>query len=346
MTLGSLWTISLALAGAALLIMSGLIVARLFTDRRAGVLASRRRALIPLLLGNSSDEAVRASVPKGSRILTDLAVELIQLVRGEERDRFVATAARLGVTGDLHRTLARSSVRARVVAAETLAHFPDSLTTDALEAALEDKNSDVRLAAALSLATSDRAPDARRLIDLLGLGRGEQSMLIVGLFQEIGRTRPAEIRGLIDDRDAPPVVKAAAIEALSASGDYSLVPSIVELALAADPAGEELPRYLRALGAFQHPAAAPAILHWLGAPTSWVRSAAAEAAGRVRLVAAADTLATMLDDPDWWVRFRAGEALVRLGEPGRQLLVYCSRGGTDRARSAAQLTLAEQAVQI
>lgn len=346
MTLALLWSVSLALAGAALLIMSGLIVARLFTDRRAGTLAARRRTLIPLLLGNASDEAMRASVPKGSRLLTDLAVELIHLVRGEERDRFVATSARLGVTDNLHRTLAHSSVRARVVAAETLAHFSDSLTTDALEAALEDKNANVRLAAALSLATSNRAPDARRLIDLLGLGTREQSMLIVGLFQEIGRTRPAEIRGLIDDSSVPPAVKAAAIEALSASGDYSLVPSIVELALAADPAGEELPRYLRALGAFQHPAAAPAITHWLGAPTWWVRSAAAEAAGRVGLVDTAGTLTALLDDSDWWVRFRAGEALVRLGEPGRQLLADCSRRGTERARSAARLTLAEHSVRI
>ena len=145
-------------------------------------------------------------------------------------------------------------------------------------------------------------------------------MLIVALFQEISRTRPGEIRALIDDADCPPAVKAAAIEALAASGDYSLVPSIVELALAADPAGEELPRYLRALGAFQHPAAAPAIVRWLDAPTWWVRSAAAEAAGRVGLLGTADTLAGLLDDPDWWVRFRAGEALVRLGEPGRRLL--------------------------
>lgn len=344
MTLNSLWAVSLVLSGAALLIMSGLILARLLTDRRAAALAGRRRTLIPMLLGNASDEAMRASVPRGSRILSDLAVELIQLVRGEERERFVATSARLGVTDNLRRTLARSSVRARVVAAETLAHFPDEVTTDALEAALEDKSADVRFAAALSLATSDRAPDARRLIGLLGLGRREQSMLIVGLFQEIGRTRPGEIRDLIDDADAPPPVKAAAIEALAASGDYSLVPSIVELALAADPEGEELPRYLRALGAFQHPAAAPAIVRWLDAPTWWVRSAAAEAAGRIGLAGTADRLAALLDDPDWWVRFRAGEALVRLGEAGRHSLAHCSRHGSDRARAAAQLTLAEQSV--
>lgn len=344
MGLYSLWTVSIGLAGVALLIMCGLIVVRLLTRRRDGALAAGRRSLLPLLLGDASDETVLAAVRKGSPILSDLAVELIELVRGEERDRLVATATRLGVTDHLRRTLARAPVRARMVAAETLARFPDPATTDALEAALEDKSADVRLAAALSLASSDRAPEVSRLIDLLGLGTGEQSMLIVALFQEISRTRPGEIRALIDDLACPPPVKAAAIEALAASGDYSLVPSIVELALAADPADEELPRYLRALGAFQHPAAAPAIVRCLGAPTWWVRSAAAEAAGRVGLIETAYTLLGLLDDPDWWVRFRAGEALVRLGEPGRRLLSECSSCGTERARSAARLTLAEQAV--
>ncbi len=344
MALSALWAVSLGLACLALMIMCGLIVLRLLAHRREGELAARRRTLIPLLLGDASDEAVQRAVPKGSLILNDLAIELIQLVRGEERDRFVATATRLGVTEHLHQTLRRASVRARMVAAETLAHFPDPFTTDALETALEDRSAEVRLTAALALATSDRAPDARRMVDLLGLGVREHSMLIVALFQEISRTRPGEIRALIDAADCPPTVKAAAIEALAASGDYSMVPSIVELALAADPAGEELPRYLRALGAFQHPAAAPAIVRWLGAPTWWVRSAAAEAAGRVGLHGTAKTLAALLDDPDWWVRFRAGEALVRLGEQGSRLLAECSEHGAERARSAAKMTLAEQAV--
>ncbi len=344
MSLFALWAVSVGLAGAALLIMCGLIVSRLLAHRRDSALAAHRRVLIPLLLGEAGDDVVRAAVPKRSLILNDLAIELIQLVRGEERDRFVATATRLGVTDELRRVLARSSVRSRIVAAEPLAHFPDPLTTDALEAALEDRNSEVRLAAALSLAGSDRAPEARRLIELLRLGTSEQSMLIVALFQEISRTRPGEIRELIDDVDCMPAVKAAAIEALAASGDYALVPAIVALALVSDPMGAELPRYLRALGAFQHPAAAPAIVRWLDAPTSWVRSAAAEAAGRVGLLETAETLSGLLDDPDWWVRFRAGEALVRLGEPGRRLLACCSRDGSDRVRSAAQLTLAEQAV--
>ncbi|MEA1070926.1 HEAT repeat domain-containing protein [Sphingomonas sp. LY160] len=344
MNLLSLWAVSVVLSGVALLIMIGLILGRFASQRRQDDLSQQRKTLLPLLLGDAGDEVIQDASVKRSPILRDLSIELIQLVRGEERQQLIATATRLGVAESIRKVLAKGTTRARVVAAETLADFPDEFTTDALHRALEDRNDGVRLAAALALASSDRAPPAQTLVQLLDLGMREQSMLIVALFQEIARSSPAEIRSLIDDQISPPKVKAAAIEALSASGDYSLVPSIVQLALKADPYGEELPRYLRSLGAFQHPAGAPAIVQWLSAPTWWVRTAAAEAAGRIGLQETQSTLVNLLDDPDWWVRFRAGEALVRLGAEAQQLLAKVAATGSQRASSAARLTLAEQAV--
>lgn len=339
-----LWSLSLGLSGLALAIMAGLIIVRLIHQRRERRSENQRRALIPILLGNATDEELAIAARNGPEVLGPLAIDLIQLVRGEERERFVATASRLGVPEKLRRRLARGPVRERIRAAEVIGEFPDDFSTAALEAAPHDRNSDVRLAAALALATSGRAPAAGRLVKMLGLGRGERSMLITALFQEIARQRPDELRELIEDRVSPPLVKAAAIEALTASGDYSLVRVVTELALNADPAGDELPRYLRALGAFQHPAALPAIEKWLDAPTEWVRSAAAEAAGRIHLEELVPALSRMLADPDWWVRFRAGEALVRMGDLGIAMLGAMARSSDPRASSAARLTLAEQAV--
>lgn len=339
-----LWGISLALSGLALLIMVALIIARLISQRRTARSESQRRALIPILLGNADDRQLVEAARQSKDVLGPLAIDLIQLVRGDERDRFVATASKVGVPEDLRRRLTKGPVRERIRAAEVIGEFPDEFSTAALEAALDDRNSAVRLAAALALASSGRAPAAKRLVAMLGLGRGERSMLIVALFEEIARQRPHELRELIEDRVSPPLVKAAAIEALTASGDYSLVPMVTQLALEADPNGEELPRYLRALGDFHHPAALPAIEKWLDAPTWWVRSAAAEAAGRIHLDELVPALSRMLDDPDWWVRFRAGEALARTGDLGIAMLGAISRNGSEAARSAARLTLAEQAL--
>lgn len=339
-----LWAVSLGLSGLALVIMLGLIIARLISQRRVARSQSRRRALIPILLGNSTDEELVAAARRSPEVLGPLAIELIQLVRGEERERFVATASRLGVPEQLRQRLMSGPVRERIRAAEVMGEFPDDFSTAALEAALDDRNPDVRLAAALALASSDRAPEAKQLVRMLALGQRERSLMIVALFQEIARQRPDEIRALIEEERSPPLVKAAAIDALGASGDYSLVPTVTKLALDADPQGEELPRYLRALGDFQHPAALPAVEKWLSAPTWWVRSAAAEAAGRIHLEELVPRLSRMLDDQDWWVRFRAGEALVRMGEVGIAMLAAIARSGAEPARSAARLTLAEQAV--
>ena len=341
-TLADLWFVSLGLSAAALTIMAVLIVARLIGGRQQRRYQLERRRLLPMLLADVPDEQLYDFASDRPKLLGQLIADLIQLVRGEERERFVATATRLGLAGNLRRQLRHGPARARITAAEILADFLDDSCTAALEDALDDRDSDVRLAAALSLASSGRAPPARLLVTRLGLGAGERSMLVVTLLAEIVRERAGEVRALILDADMPPAVKAAAIEALADSGDYTLVPIITQFALRAGDDAEELPRFLRALGRFQHPAAAPAVEKSLYSPIWWVRAAAAEAAGRIGLVKTAPFLVTLLNDPDWWVRFRAGEALARLGEAGQRLLGDTSRSGPGRSRKAAILTLAEQ----
>lgn len=337
-----LWAISLALSGLALAIMCGLIIARLVSGRRDRQSHLQRQKLLPLLLNEAADEELQ--LPGMEKALTKITIELIELVRGDDKERLVATATRLGVPKSLREQLRKGTTRARIMAAEMLSHFSDDYCTEALERALEDRDPEVRLTAALSLVGSDRAPPLPVLIQKLELGTSEQSMLIVTLLNDLHRQRPDEVHALIEDAAISASLKAAAIEALASSGDYSLVPAITRLALQTSDEAPELPRYLRALGTLQHPAALPAIQKGLGSLTWWVRAAAAEAAGRIGLFETSYKLLDLLDDEDWWVSFRAAEALVRLGEPGLRLLQERSRCGSPRARRAAQMTLAEQAI--
>lgn len=340
--LADLWFVSLGLSLSALLIISILIVARFVSEQTHANYHVERRRLLSMLLADVPDELLSRFASQRPKLFGQLTTDLIQLVRGDERARLVATATRLGFANHLRHQLRRGSARARITAAEMMADFPDDHCTAALEESLEDRDSDVRLAAALSLASSGRAPPASDLITLLGLGEREQSMLITTLLAEIARDRPGEVRALIVAAAVPLSVKAAAIEAVASSGDYSLVPIITQLALRADDYAPELPRFLRALGTLQHPAAASAIEKSLYSPIWWVRAAAAEAAGRIGLTKTGPRLVSLLDDPDWWVRFRAGEALSRLGDDGRQWLGDTVRDGAERARLAARLTLADQ----
>lgn len=344
MSLADLWTLSLLLSAFALLIMTGLIVARVITQRRTRAVEAQRSKVLPLLLGSASEEELAELRRSGPDILGSLVTELIELVRGNEREQLVATATRAGVTAALRRRVASGPIRSRISAAEVLGNFLDEHCTAALETALNDRDNGVRLAAALALAGSGRAPPANLLVQRLRLGTDEHSMLIVTLLSEIARERPGEVRILIESEDVPSPVKAAAIEALANSGDYTLVDVISRLALAADDHAPELPRYLRGLAAFQHPGGAKAVLPRLASANWWVRAAAAEAAGRIGLAEATPQLRELLDDDDWWVRFRAGEALVQLGGRGLNMLAETSENGTERARHAARLTLAEQAM--
>lgn len=337
-----LWLTSLILAGGALCIMLGLIAARMIDDRRESVREAERRRQVSLLLAAQPSREHFEGVDPAADLLTDLTLEIIQLVRGEERENFIASAGRLGVPERLRERLRRGSVRTRLTAAEALAYFGDPQSVEALEAALDDPSPDVRLAAALSLTAADEAPPAVALVERLGIGTRENSLLTITLFREIARKRPGEIKALVFDPQTIPAVKAAAIEALTASADYSLVSEIADLATRAQAGSEELPRYLHALGEFGHPAAGPAILQCLESAVPRVRAEAAEAAGRIGLAEAAPRLGELLGDEDWWVRFRAGQALVRLGRVGETLLTSIAEAGPEPARRTASLTLAER----
>ncbi|TFI59258.1 HEAT repeat domain-containing protein [Sphingomonas parva] len=334
-----LWTLSVATAAVALAIMIGLVIARTaVTWSRSGREAERRR-LVPVLLAGAAGTDRRA---RDRPLLTDITVELIRLVRGSERDRLIDAASRLGVAARLQRRLDSGSPRVRIAAVEALSEFPDEESTDRLLTALSDRSADVRLSAALALAARDRAPSAVTLVDLLGIGTTEHSLLVRALFSDIARTRPDEIKALILSGGVPVGAKAAAVDALSASGDYSLVPMVARL-VCETPTGDSIvARYLHALGEFGHPAAAEAVKRGLSSWDADVRAAACEAAGRIGLAELADELEGCLADLSFDVRLRAGEALVRLGEEGVARLRATSRAGGEAARHAAASILAER----
>jgi HEAT repeat protein len=336
-----LWLVSLTIASAALCVMLGLIVARLWSVRHARARADERRRIAPMVMAG---DLAAIDGPVDRHLLADLSAELIDMVRGDDRATFVASAERMGVPDEFRSRLKRGNARQRVIAAEALSAFPDDVSRDSLQNALGDRSADVRLAAAMALALQGAAPPARLLVDRLSLGTREHSLVMVSLFEEIARTRPDEIRALVLEEDVADTVKAAAIEAVATSGDYALVPVIGALALATDPASPVMARYLRLLGRFEHPAGAPAVRAGMGNPGWAARAATAEAAGRIGIADAREALSGLLDDHHWAVRFAAAEALARLGAAGLACLRAAADGASPRAREAAIQILAEKRI--
>lgn len=339
MTLFGLWDVSLVLSGISIFIMVALIIARLVQERRTETINARRADLLPKILGG--DPLTFQSAKKGDKQTTDLLVELISMVRGDEQRRYLSIAEQSGALAHLIERARSGNTRTKITAIEALTYFDQAAATDALDTALDDRDRNVRLTAALALSQSGRSPPAPFLIEKLSLGSKENSLLLTSILQRISQDRPEEIESLLEDPEIAGSVKSAAVEALASAGRFQVAPVVNAMALTSEPTSDQLANYLRALGTLRHPAGIPAVLFHLSSKDWWVRAAAAEASGKIGATGAMRRLEALLDDEDWWVRFRAGEALVNLGSEGMESLRAATRSGRERVREVARLTLAE-----
>ena len=340
-----IWSTSLALAGAALIWMAGLIVGRLLRERAEG---SRERdktviqsAFLDIMSGSGDAIGRLGRVQGRARLMAETLLELISLVRGEERDRLISALAAFNIDHVFRHRLFRGSFAGRIAAAEALAIFPGVGSATALRHALaSERRSELRVGVMRSLIELGEPPSlAEVLADLAGR-RASDSLLYLPLIARLVADDPmTALRAFGDPRLAiePRVILA---EALGGSGDYR---ALEPLCLATRAPDLELRiACIRALGMLGHPGAETAVLAGLSDKVWMVRSAACESAGRIGLRAAIPLLAHQLRDEVWWVRFRAGEALAALGDTGREQLQRVAASGDDLSRRAASMVLAER----
>lgn len=269
-----------------------------------------------------------------------LTMELIEMVRGPDRDTLLANAAALGVKESLIERSHSYSAQDRLLAAETLAEYPEE--ADRVRQMLDDFNQDVRLGAALALARNGAAPPAQELVLRLDLGESERSLLMVQLMRDLVETDTQGVEAILDDWDLPDGVRLAAVDALASAGRVEHAPLLYWMTEAHEDDITFLIRIYRALGRIGHPEGHRAILRGLKHEAWQVRAAAAEAAGASAYVGGSEALAESLGDREWWVRFRSGEALFRLGRTGHEALKRIAASGSELARAAALATLAER----
>jgi HEAT repeat protein len=337
-----IWILSWLLCGLAATILGGLVCHRSLANRRNEQRRLQDAHYRELLKARGEPDAVSESKPADD-VLTDLAVDLLELVRGQEKAAFAERVAEFGVAARLRARLRRGNGRARILAASALASFRDADTMTGLKRALQDGNREVRLTAAFSLAAHGNLPPAREVIRRLGIGQRETSLRIMMLLVELAEADVQDVRSLLTDPGIVPALKTTAAEALARCDDFSAVPLVSHLAMAAGPTSGELPRLLDALAEFEHPGGSAAVLYCLSSPRADVRCAAARAAGRIEVAATLGRLQQLLGDGDWSVRFNAAQALLRFGEQGRRCLRHVAGRAAEPARETAALTLAEQA---
>lgn len=340
-----LWWTSIVLVLAALAWISALVVGRLFREQRdARRGRDRDRACDAFLdvMNGAGDALGRLrGVDHRARVMGEALLELLAMVRGGERERLLEALQSIKMDQRFRRRLFRGGIAGRMVAAETLSHFPGPETVEALKAALaRTRHGNLRVALMRSLIELDAAPPLAEVLQEVHRSRGSDSLLYLPLMRRLVNSDTRAALHAFGDPATPPKARVILAEALGASGDFRALQPLCIGATAPDV--ELRIASVRGLAVMGHPAAEPRILAALEDPVWMVRSAACEAAGRIGLKTAVPLLITQLSDPVWWVRFRAGEALSALGASGLKGLRAAAAGQGDLPRRAASLALAER----
>lgn len=340
-----IWFSALALAAAAVIWMTWLIVARLLRER-AEARRTRNRAVIHQafldIMAGSGEAVGRLTRVRGrARTMAEALLEVMGLVRGAERERLVAALAAFQVDEVFRRRLFRGSAAGRIAAAEALAAFPGDETRTALQRALvRARDGELRAGLMRSLIEIGAPPELDQVLAGIGRAPTADSLLYLPLIARLVADNPRAGLRAFGDPEVAGEARAILAEALGSSGDYRVLEPLAAAARAPDV--ELRIAAIRGLSALGHPAAEPTIRAGLTDPFWVVRAASCEAAGRIGLRSTAPELAAQLQDPVWWVRFRAGEALAALGEAGRTRLHAIAAAGDDLSRRTAAIVLAER----
>jgi HEAT repeat protein len=341
--LGLIWWGSLMLALLSIIGMLMLILRRFFFMRHERRNAVWRDAIMVGIVGWLDGDGDLAPIEHAADgrpgIAADLIAELRQVVRGEQRERLAALAAALGIVAFNCRRLITGDTRTRRVVAARLAIGPAEHVALSLEAALDDPDYQVRLAAARSLAELRAIRSVRLLVDKLGLAAEHNSRVLYYIFRQLVPALNDQLVALLQS-ECSVVIKELALDALGQSGDGAMVEPIARLLNDSSP--ELRAKALRALTDLGYPDAGPRALRALADPAWWVRAQAAICVGRVGFLPALPLLAELLADRQWWVRFRAAEALYALGDKGRALLRAAAEATGGRAARVSELLLAEK----
>jgi HEAT repeat protein len=325
---------------ALLVALVSLVVGRkALRDRRESA-SSRRRRRYHAAFAAGDRKILRTALGsvRGAHAEVDLAVVLQDSARAAVDAAVVdIEARRSGLMRRLHRRLRsrHASVRGRAVL--ILGHLRVAGRVGPLEAMLDDKDPDVRLAtvAGLPLAHDDEAVGA--LVRALSRRQLAPERVIerVGQPWAVGALLDA-LRALDEAGERRAAPRMGVARALGVAGDRRAEPALIELLR--HGVTEERISAARALGSVGGRRSRPELEPALKDPSWPLRAQAAKALGTIGIHRSAPALEAVLDDPAWWVRANAASALLNLGAPGhaalQRTLSHADAYARDRAREA------------
>ena len=344
-----IWITSTILALASLLLMSTLIASRLIEGGRAAARKASedtaRRAFVAFA-GHPDETALLAALGGIDRaIIAEQVSDVLCLVRGEILPRLRNVLGTLKIPAYEQKRLRQGLLPIRVAAAEFLANFQDAVTADALRAALSDRSTEVRIAAAISLTRRGDSFDLRALLIVLQASH-VQSKRLIELFEVLVTLEPEQIVPLLQDDALGDGIKALAIDGMCRTKSPVLVGHLNDLITSTESSVISA-AVIRSSAALGHPQSLAIIARHLDSKDAILRLAAAEAAGLLR-VPNPDLLrklVKLLRSDEWTIRLAASSSLLALGTDGRTSLnAATARGANLRSISNAPLVRASKSI--
>lgn len=251
---------------------------RMRTQQAQAITADARERLQSVAHAVLAGDQITATPRRDERVLTELLVELAPVLTGDSRRAIAAHFESTGGVLRVCRRLADPRALRRAEHAARLGDMCSELAQVPLQQALNDRDSDVRLAAARSLGR-------------LGSGAATGPLLY------------ALLRGLV-----PRIVVANSLLAIGAA----TLPGIRRMLTEDQPAARAVAAEL--LGRLGDPSDTAALQARLGDPAPVVREHACEALGRLGAGDAAAAIKALLGDDVADVRKAAAAALAAVGD--------------------------------
>ncbi|MEU0068636.1 HEAT repeat domain-containing protein [Streptomyces sp. NPDC006332] len=339
---------------AVVIVLSTLIVlirgVRSHEQRRRERTAEPVRGLLFELLCAEGDEQNRllerlAAIDRRAwSALEPHVAELLEKVSGGARTALIRLYGLRGATAAAVTDLTRHSAVRRGRAAQVLGRLAHTPAVPTLCRLLDDRDPEVRRAAARALG---RCRDPAAVPYLLACLTGPRTVPPGVVTHALSALGPEGMRSVAVGLDHPEhLARAVAVEVLGETGAVSRTAEVVH-ALRADTHAEVRIRAARALGRLGMPDGLEPLLAAVppGRPVA-LRIVAVSALGSLGAVAATPRLAALLDDTDPHVAATAARALLRLGPQGEAALRSAADGSRPDGRAAAhaRAALAEAAV--
>jgi HEAT repeat protein len=302
---------AISMSGTILVIVVHIVRARR-ERRRQDERLRLSRDILRYLQNPVGDEAVVARMREDYGLAAGLVQELAELITGGQRLLLLTLARSADLDRWLIAELHAHRASRRLAAAEALGLFGSPAAVAALKHALDDRDNDVRIGAALALADLDALPPLATLMEKLALGRRYRPFMLRRLFATIVGKHLEELVAVAEGRLGAASARPYAIEAIGASGHLELADRLAALMSDADPTVRAA--VLAAIATLGRSPVPDAVATGLADPASEVRAQAVLAARRLERFDLGARVAALANDDSWWVRLQASGCLAAFQE--------------------------------